>query len=109
MRSKKAPISLIVVGSLLAFGPLWGLVGTAIGMIRAFKTLSADGSANPEPLAADVSVALWSTAAGFIASPIGLALLIGGILWLVRINRPESIEPAAAEHPPQGAAPPPEP
>ena len=105
MRSKKAPLSLIVVGSLLALGPLWGLAGTAIGMVRAFKTLSADGSVNPEPLAADISVALWSTAAGIIASPVGLALLIGGICWLVRINRPESIEPADAQRPPQGVGP----
>ena len=97
MRSKKAPLSLIVIGSLLALGPLWGLLGTAIGMIRAFRTLNAAGTADPEQLAAGVRVALGSTVAGFIASPIGLALLIGGIIWLVRINRHEHIEPSVAE------------
>lgn len=107
MRSKKAPLSLIVIGSLLALGPLWGLLGTAIGMIRAFRTLNAAGTADPEQLAAGVRVALGSTAAGIIASPIGLALLIGGIIWLVRINRHEPIESSVAECLPPAAAPPP--
>lgn len=100
MKSKKAPVSLIVIGSLLALGPLWGMLGTAIGMIRAFGALNADGSAPPEHLAADVGVALWSTAAGIIASPIGLALLISGILWLVRVNRHNCAEwvPAVGAH-----------
>ena len=95
MRSKKAPIALIVLGSLLATGPLWGLVGTVIGMIRAFVALDATGPARPEAPAAHVSFALWATMAGIIASPIGLALLAGGIVWLVRSTpRPTQPKPS---------------
>lgn len=88
MRSRKAPIALIVLGSLLALGPLWGTVITVIGMFRAFVSLDASGPASQEALATHVSVALWATMAGMVASPIGLALLAGGIVWLVRSRRP---------------------
>ena len=95
MSSKKAPVALIVLGSLLALGPLWGLAGTVLGMGRAFANLGASGPASPEPLAADIGLALWATMAGIIASPIGLALMAGGIVWLVRATpRPEETESA---------------
>ncbi|MFA7159456.1 MAG: MotA/TolQ/ExbB proton channel family protein [Kiritimatiellia bacterium] len=89
MKSKKGPISLIVVGSLLALGPLWGVLGTVIGMLRAFGTLNNSGPATSERLASDISVSLWSTMAGLLMSPIGVAVLIGGIVWLIRMNRRE--------------------
>jgi len=89
MKSQKGPISLIVVGSLLALGPLWGLLGTVIGMIRAFATIAKSGAGTPERLASNISTALWSTLAGLLVSPIGVALLVVGIVWLVRINKEE--------------------
>jgi flagellar motor component MotA len=87
MKSRKRPISLIVIGSLLVLGPLWGVMGTVVGMIRAFGDLAQSVPASPEQLASDISASLWSTVAGFVMVPIGLALLIGGILWLVKINK----------------------
>lgn len=97
MRSKKGPISLIVIGSLLTLGPLWGVMGTVIGMIRAFGTLNKTGPATPEHLASDISLSLWSTAAGILVSPIGLALLIGGIIWLVRVKRKQQASNEASQ------------
>ncbi len=95
MSSKKTPIALIVFGSLLALGPLWGTVITVIGMIHAFVALDATGPARQEALAANVSLALWATMAGMIASPIGVALLAGGIVWLVRSRPARPISPKA--------------
>ena len=89
MKSRKGPISLIVMGSLLALGPMWGVLGTVIGMIRAFDTIQQTGAGTPERLASDIGVSLYSTAAGMIMFPVGLALLVVGIVWLVRINRHE--------------------
>lgn len=97
MRSKKGPVSLIVIGSLLALGPLWGMMGTVIAMVRAFGTLSKTGPATADHLAMDISASFWSTAAGIIVSPIGLAVLIGGIIWLVRINRQQKASNEASQ------------
>lgn len=97
MKSKKGPISLIVVGALLTLGPLWGLLGTVFGMIRAFGTIAQTGPATPEHLASDISVSLWSTVAGLAIAPIGLAALIGGIVWLVRMKRRDKAANQASE------------
>ena len=85
-RTQRGPISLIVVGSLLALGPLWGLLGTVIGMIRAFDTIAKADAGTPERLASTISTSLWSTLAGLLVSPIGVALLAVGIVWLVRLR-----------------------
>ena len=89
MKSNTGPISLIVVGSLLTLGPLVGLLGTIVGIARAFGRLEGPGAANPENLAADMSLWLWATAAGFVMEFIGLVLLVGGIVWIVRVSRRE--------------------
>ena len=69
-------ITVLVVGIILALGPLWGLAGTVFGMIMAFDTMRLSGGSDPGALAADVSHALHTTAAGYVASPIGVALVI---------------------------------
>ncbi len=51
-------------------GPLLGLLGTVMGMIATFKTISSFGSGDPKLLAAGISEALICTAAGMgIAIP----------------------------------------
>ena len=87
MKSRIGPISLIVIGSLLTLGPLCGVIGTVVGMMRAFGTLGGPKPPTPEHLASDISISLWSTAAGMILSPIGLVLIVVGIVWLLRVNR----------------------
>ena len=86
-RSRKGPITLLVTGALLALGPLWGLFGTVLGMARAFRSIGEAGPASPDELAADIEGSMGSTAAGFLLAPIGVAMLVGGIIWLVRVNR----------------------
>jgi biopolymer transport protein ExbB/TolQ len=40
-RKRKFLIAGIVVGFFLLLGPVWGLLGTVVGMTRAFKVLRA--------------------------------------------------------------------
>lgn len=57
--------------------PLIGLLGTVLGMIEAFESMSeAAGSGNPESLATGISTALITTAGGlFVAIPAYLAYM----------------------------------
>ncbi len=87
MKSRRKPIALIVVGGFLMLGPLWGTIGTVLSMVRTFTSLQQSGSANSEQLATGIGVSLWATVAGIIAAPFGIALLIAGITWLVKIKK----------------------
>jgi biopolymer transport protein ExbB len=74
----------------LVAGPLVGLLGTVIGMIRTFETVAGQaGSAKAQQLASGIQLSLWPTVVGLALEPIGLAVLITGIVWLLRMNRRE--------------------
>lgn len=61
---------LMFLGSMGAIGPLLGLLGTVIGLSRAFKDLALSGSAGPSVVAAGISEALYATITGLaIAIP----------------------------------------
>lgn len=49
-----------------AVAPMWGLLGTVSGMIKAFQTMGTQGMGKPELLAANIGEALITTAAGLI-------------------------------------------
>ncbi|MBN1674541.1 MAG: MotA/TolQ/ExbB proton channel family protein [Kiritimatiellae bacterium] len=87
-RGQTVPIILLIVGAVLCLGPVWGLLGTVLGMTRAFNTLSESTAGSREALAGDIGVALWTSAIGWVALPFGLALVVGSIVWLVRIDNP---------------------
>jgi biopolymer transport protein ExbB len=109
-------------------GPLIGLLGTVVGMIKAFYALNAaGGSAKPGDLADGIATALWHTFGGlFIAIP---ALIVFGYLrtradkiataaTLISEELLESLRPAekgssdaasAAKPAPRRVAPPPAP
>lgn len=55
-----------VLGVVVAVAPLLGLLGTVSGMIRAFNTITVEGLSNPALMAAGISEALLTTAAGLI-------------------------------------------
>ena len=74
------------MGILLALGPLWGLLGTVIGMVMAFGHMGATGMGKPEVLANDIGIALYTTAAGLIACPIGIACIVVSVIFLSRIK-----------------------
>jgi len=62
-----------VLETVAAVSPLLGLLGTVLGMIRVFATISAAGLGNPETLSAGISEAMVTTAAGLI---IGIPALV---------------------------------
>jgi len=62
-----------VLETVAAVSPLLGLLGTVLGMIRVFATISAAGLGNPETLSSGISEAMVTTAAGLI---IGIPALV---------------------------------
>lgn len=54
---------LSVIGSL---APMVGLLGTVSGMVKAFQVIGAEGAANAQALASNISEALITTASGMI-------------------------------------------
>ena len=62
-----------VLETVAAVAPLLGLLGTVLGMIRVFATISSAGLGNPETLSSGISEAMVTTAAGLI---IGIPALV---------------------------------
>ncbi|MBN2644759.1 MAG: MotA/TolQ/ExbB proton channel family protein [Desulfuromonadaceae bacterium] len=60
-----------LLATIAAISPLLGLLGTVLGMIRAFTDLSIQGVGTPETLGAGISEALITTATGLsVAIPV---------------------------------------
>jgi biopolymer transport protein ExbB/TolQ len=98
MRTKTKFKALLTVGLILALGPIWGLLGTVAGMVMAFGHMGESGMGKPDLLADDIGVALYTTAAGLIMCPIGIACIIISCIFLNRIkketqNPNQSLEP----------------
>ena len=85
----------IVIGTILALGPLWGMLGTMFGMMHAFTVLGGNGVSDPRALSDSIGVTLFATVAGVIACPIGLALLVTCIVRLVRQRKQPPLVPPA--------------
>ncbi len=62
------------LGTIAAVSPLLGLLGTVIGMIKVFSTISAQGLGNAPALAGGISEALVTTAAGLVVAIPALAM-----------------------------------
>jgi biopolymer transport protein ExbB len=57
------------IGLIAAVAPMLGLLGTVVGMVGAFETISfSQGFARPDELAGDISVALITTVLGLIVA-----------------------------------------
>src|SRR6266705_100232 len=65
---------LALFGTFAFIGPLLGLLGTVLGVIRAFRDLALSGSGGPTIVAAGIAEALIATAAG-IAVAVTAAVL----------------------------------
>ncbi|MFW2330880.1 MAG: MotA/TolQ/ExbB proton channel family protein [Nitrospinota bacterium] len=65
--------NLRALGALANLTPMLGLLGTVIGMIKAFDVISLAGTGNPGIVAAGISEALITTAAGLIIGIFSLA------------------------------------
>ena len=64
---------------LTSMAPLWGLLGTVSGMIRAFSTIGVGGMGKPEMLAKSISEALVCTATGLM-----IAIVAMGFYFMFR-------------------------
>lgn len=62
------------IGSLMQLAILVGVIGTVIGMTRAFETLGTAGVEDPSHLSAAIGHVLWSTAIGIVVASIGALL-----------------------------------
>src|SRR5579864_4336447 len=74
---------LSVFGTLSFIAPLLGLLGTVLGVIRAFRDLALSGSGGPTIVAAGIAEALIATAAG-IAVAVTSAILYNYFTTRVR-------------------------
>lgn len=90
MKRKTKLIVWLVVGIILALGPIWGMIGTIVGMILAFGNL-AHSQPQPEVLAGNISLALYTTVAGWIACPIGIVIIIVSAIKLGKTTKDNGI------------------
>ena len=56
----------VVFGTISFIAPLLGLLGTVLGIIRAFNDIAVTGAGGPAVISAGISEALFTTAAGII-------------------------------------------
>ena len=65
--------NLRVLGAIANITPMMGLLGTVIGMIKAFNVISLSGTGHPGLVASGISEALITTAAGML---VGIPALV---------------------------------
>jgi biopolymer transport protein ExbB len=66
--------NLTIIATLVSIGTLCGLLGTVLGMIKAFATLAASGAPNTSELSTSISEALINTALGISTSASSIIL-----------------------------------
>lgn len=88
--SLKEATKLAKIGAWLQLLPLVGVIGTVLGMIRAFSTLSTDGASDPSKQSAAIGEVLISTAFGFWGGILGSLLL--GIAVFAQQNQPRWVK-----------------
>ena len=84
-----------IFGALLTCAPLFGLLGTALGMAKAFHALGKSGIADPQGVTAGVHASFIATAAGLVLCPIGIILLIVSLVLLIRTGSGSPAEPSS--------------
>ena len=77
----------IVIGAIIALGPVWGTLGVAWGMQRAFDALQKSGISDPRVLSSKIGTVLLIQTLGLVACPVGLALCIFCIIKFQAIYR----------------------
>ncbi|MDC1068183.1 MotA/TolQ/ExbB proton channel family protein [Candidatus Kapabacteria bacterium] len=68
--------NLVMISTVASVAVLFGLLGTTVGMIRAFRALASSGTVSAQQLSLGISEALYNTAGG----------LIGAILSILAYN-----------------------
>lgn len=70
--SEKIRANLDLVGTMVALCPLFGLLGTVVGMIEVFQVLASTGGADAKSMAGGVKQATIPTMAGMVAAISGV-------------------------------------
>ncbi len=65
--------NLVIISSVASLSTMIGLLGTTVGMIRAFQALGAGGTVSAQQLSIGISEALYNTAGGLIAAVLAIA------------------------------------
>ena len=87
--------NLVVLSTIAAISPLFGLLGTVTGMISAFTTIALEGTGDPQEFDGGISQALLTTAGGLT---IAIPCLIGFNAFDSQVNGiVNQIEIASAE------------
>jgi biopolymer transport protein ExbB/TolQ len=76
------------VNTVIKSAPMIGLLGTVMGMMGAFRTLSTGDNVAPDQLAGDIQLALVTTACGLA---IAIPLLLASASINVRIRKMEDL------------------
>ncbi len=76
--------NLVVLSTIYQISPLLGLLGTVVGMIRAFTAIALKGTGDPQLLAGGISEALLTTAFGLA---IAIPVMIGYQYLISRVDR----------------------
>lgn len=84
MESSLLERGLIAVATIASIATMAGLLGTVVGMIRAFSALSAKGRPDPNQLATGISEALINTAGGLTVAIISI---VGYNYYLSKIDK----------------------
>ena len=66
--------NLVIISTIASVSVLFGLLGTTIGMIRAFRALASSGTVSATQLSLGISEALYNTAGGLIGAIIAIMM-----------------------------------
>ena len=66
--------NLVILATIASVATLFALLGTVIGMIKAFAALATTGNPDPGALAAGISEALINTAIGIFTSAVAIVM-----------------------------------
>jgi hypothetical protein len=87
MKGKSVRVILLVVGIILCTGPAWAFLVASSGMVHAFQGAGAGGRGAPPDLAGEWDVVMLVAVAGWIALPLGLAIVIWAIFRLAGVRK----------------------
>lgn len=83
------------VNTVIKAAPMIGLFGTVLGMMGAFATLASASTVDPTELAADINVALYTTACGLA---IAIPLVMATATINIRIRKMEDLIGSGLTH-----------
>ena len=88
----------MILGALLATGPIFGAIATVAGMQRAFAALKPSGVTDPQRLSEPIGDVLVWTFAGFAAAALGAVIFIVSLIVFLNAKKssPPSLPPRSS-------------